>query len=219
MIRLPELKFLVIVLLVLATSMFMPQGTASAYYGGLPGVGFYGLGGPYGSLYGGFYPGNGFAPLARTSAVLLTPTVGGGGGTILPTTTIAPTVSIAVPIFPDPTGIYAGTWTSIITSNTNAMAMTLTYDILSISLTGTAGLLLNKLIPIAINVSGFNNAPTFTLTGTYFDINTFITYTMDLNCSFSPATLTLPAIIRGAYYIHDPLFLKVDTGTFAVGRL
>ena len=247
MTRLPQLKLLVIALLLTVASVLMTNGSARAYYGpgglygagaGLYGYGGYGGLGLYGGLYGGIYGGYGLygglgaAPyglgryylssgteaMDRVSDVLLT-----GGGTsllsLLPTTTtVAPTVTITVPLYPDPTGVYLGSWTSL-SSGTGSMSMNIVYTILNVSITGTAGLLLNKLIPIAISVGGLNNAPTFTLTGSYFNPLTFVTYSLTLNCSFSPATLTLPAIIQGTYFIHDPLYLKTDSGTFSVGRL
>lgn len=205
---------------------------------GLGGLGLYGLYGLYGGLYGGlglyglgglgypydltrYYLSNGSEALGRTADVLLT----GGGGTslLLPalatTVAVTPTVTITVPVYPDPTGIYYGSWTSVLTSTTNVMTMNLVYDILTVSVTGTAGLLSNKLIPVAINVAGTNNAPTFTLSGNYFDPLSLVTYSLTLTCTFSAATLTLPAIIQGSYLIHDPLFLKTDAGTFSVGRL
>ncbi len=201
----------------------------SSLYGGMYGSSLYG--GMYGgSLYGGMpfmggyyglgrnYYSSGMESLTRNPAVLL-PTTGGATSLLPTTTTVAPTVTITIPIFPDPTGSYFGSWTSLLTNTTNPMTMTITYNILTIGLSGTAGLLLNKLIPIAINVSGINNAPSFVLSGNYFDIFSLVTYTLELTCTYAPATLTLPAIIRGTYLIHDPLYLKIDAGGFSIGRL
>jgi len=188
--------------------------------GGMGSYGLYGLGGlgtdPYG--LGRYYLGNGSEALGRASDVLLT-----GGGTsllsLLPTTTtVAPALTVTVPIYPDPTGVWLGSWTSL-SSGTGPMNMNLTYTILNVSVTGTAGLILNKLIPISINVGGLNNSPSFLLTGTYINPLVLVSYSLTLNCAFSPATLTLPAIIQGTYLIHDPLYLKTDSGTFSVGRL
>jgi hypothetical protein len=224
-------------------------GYGGLYGGGLGGYGLYGgmYGGMYGSLYGGMYGGlyggglglygmgglgsyglgglgrsylsNGSEALGRTSNVLLP------GGTssllsLLPAATaIAPTtVTVTIPIYPDPTGTWLGSWTSL-SSGTGSMSMSLVYDVLTVSVTGTAGLFLNKLIPIAINVGGLNNAPSFILTGSYFNPLTLTSYSLTLNCTFSAATLTLPAIIQGGYLIHDLLYLKTDSGTFSVGRL
>jgi len=242
-------KLLVIVFLLAATSMVVVhRRSAQAYYGfgglygaaglygGLYGAGLYGYGGLglsglYGlgglGLYGlgglgyPYYLGNGAPALDRVADVLLT--TGGGTSTLLSTIAatapVIPTVTVTIPIYPDPTGTYYGSWTSALTSTTNVMTMSLVYDILTVSITGTAGLLTNKLIPVAINVAGLNNAPTFTLSGTYSNPLTLVTYTLDLTCTFTPATLTLPAIIQGTYFIHDSLYLRIDAGNFSVGRL
>jgi hypothetical protein len=195
-------------------------GMYGGLYGG--GLGLYGMGGLGSYGLGGLgrsYLSNGSEALGRTSNVLLP------GGTssllsLLPAATaIAPTtVTVTIPIYPDPTGTWLGSWTSL-SSGTGSMSMSLVYDVLTVSVTGTAGLFLNKLIPIAINVGGLNNAPSFILTGSYFNPLTLTSYSLTLNCTFSAATLTLPAIIQGGYLIHDLLYLKTDSGTFSVGRL
>ena len=96
------------------------------------------------------------------------------------------------------------------------MTMNIALDPLTDFIFGSAGLILNKIIPIPISVSGANAAPTFTLLGNYFDLQTFITYTMELYCTLTPAAGLIPATIEGDYAIHDALFLKFDYGFFTI---
>ena len=162
----------------------------------------------FGSLYGygDFYDnvlgsvtlgyGNGL-PLIRQPQVVLPgtpslPAVGGGGGTL-----------------PDPTGSWRGTWLSYINLKGGIANFNLIYDPLTLTVSGTAALLLNKLIPIPINVSGVNTAAGVTLTGTYFDPTKLVTYYAEFTC-----ILVSPVFITGDYSIHDALFLETDIGEF-----
>ena len=99
------------------------------------------------------------------------------------------------------------------------MTMNILYNPFDLSIRGTAGLLLNKLIPIEIPVAGLNNAPSFILAGTFFDPISLETFSLELTCTFSTLITTLPAIIQGTYLIHDPLYTRLDWGTFSTGRL
>jgi hypothetical protein len=188
--------------------MYGGYGLYGGMYGGLYGSSLYGgmYGGLYGSsLYGGMLGripySAGTTPLvtpARTSAALtgLTSTLllsGGGGGLL------------------NPTGTWSGTYLSYISLKGGICTMNLLYNTLTRTVSGTAGLLLNKLIPIPINVSGLYLASPFTLSGSFFDPVSLITYYEDLTC-----TLLTASAMTGTYLIHDALYLKSDTGNFNV---
>jgi len=185
-------------------------------YGGLYGSSLYGglygsmYGGLYGSsLYGGLYGGLGRYGLgdgmeqmpARASQALLFP----GLTSLLSTSTS----TSAVPALPNPTGTWNGTYLSYITLKGGIASFVLTYNPLTLTVSGTAGLLLNKLIPLPIPVSGLNTATGFTLTGTYFDILKLKYYYASYSC-----TLVSPSYLTGTYLIHDALYLESDTGNF-----
>ena len=158
----------------------------------------------YGDLYDNFtsptlaFGGNSL--LVRQPQVLLPGTttpvtaIGGGGGTL-----------------PDPTGSWSGTWLSYINLKGGIATFNLIYDPLTLTVSGTAALLLNKLIPIPINVSGVNTATGFVLTGSYLDPVKLVTYYAEFTC-----TLVSPLFITGDYTIHDALFLESDIGEFNV---
>jgi hypothetical protein len=179
-------------------------GLYGSSLGGLYGGGLYGAG-LGSSLYGRLGLDNAVAP--RQSQVLLS------GlttllGTSLPGTTTSTSVS-AVPALPDPTGTWSGTWLSYITLKGGIANFSLLYDPLTLTVGGTAGLLANKLIPIPINVSGLNSATGFTLTGSYLDPISLVTYYASYSC-----TLVSPSFMTGSYIIHDALYLQSDTGEF-----
>lgn len=202
----------------------LSSGLGGLYGGGLTGLsGLSGLN-ILGSLFSGFQDSTRASDvllLAGTSGVPGLPGIG-SGAFILPTTAAAPTVTVSIPVYPDPSGSYLGSWTSIYfttsSSTGNVMTMNILYNPFDLTITGTAGLLLNKLIPVEIPVTGLNG-PGFILTGTYIDPLSLETFALELTCTFSDVTLTLPAIIQGTYLIHDPLYNRIDGGTFAVGRL
>ncbi len=213
--------------------MYGMSGLGGLYgMSGLGGMyGMSGLGGLYGmsGLGGLSYLSSGIEALTRAADILISgtiPIVGVGGGlSILPTATTPPSVTVSIPVYPDPSGLYLGTWTSLSFSTSssssilNNMTMNLLYNPFDGIITGTAGLLLNKLIPIEIPVAGLNNAPSFILAGTFFDPISLETFSLELACTFSTLITTLPAIIQGTYLIHDPLYTRLDWGIFSTGRL
>jgi len=190
----------------------------SSMYGGLMG-GMYGssmygglMGGMYGSsLYGGLGRlgfGDGMEQM-REAQVLLTSGIS-LTSFLLGTSSTSTTVSApVVPALPNPTGTWNGTYLSYINLKGGIASFALTYNTLTYAITGTAGLYLNKLIPIPIPVSGLNSATGFTLTGTYFDILKLKLYYASYAC-----TLITPSYMTGTYIIHDALYLETDTGSF-----
>jgi len=110
---------------------------------------------------------------------------------------------------PDPTGTWSGTWLSYITLKGGIANFNLVYDPLTLTVSGTAGLLLNKPIPVPISVTGSNTATGFTLTGSYFDPVLLTTFYAEYNC-----TLVYSTFLTGDYLIHDALFLQTDAGEF-----
>ena len=180
-------------------------GGYGMYGGGLYGSSMYGGLGLYGGLYGGLGTGLGMygrypfeagsTPLVeptRTPAALTT--LSGGGGVT-------------------PAGIWSGTYLSYISLKGGICNMNLLYNSLTRTVTGTAGLLLNKLIPLPINVSGLYLGSPFTLSGSYFDLTSLVTYYEDLTC-----TLVSASFMTGTYLIHDALYLKSDAGEFNVSK-
>jgi hypothetical protein len=110
---------------------------------------------------------------------------------------------------PDPTGTWSGTWLSYIALKGGIANFNLVYDPLTLTVAGTAGLLLNKLIPVPISVTGLNTATGFTLTGSYFDPVSLTTFHAECNC-----TLVSPTYLTGHYLIHDVLYVQTDAGEF-----
>jgi hypothetical protein len=203
-----RVKAFFIVFLFLAAASLMFSGNVQAYYGGftgIPGSGFvlgspyYGAGnlygGPYG-LYGGLY-GLGGLGLA------------GGAGLIRQAQ--APVATVTLPVLPDPTGSWLGSWVSYVSLNSGTANFQLIYTQGTLVITGTAGLLLNKLVPVPINVTGTNGLTSFTLSGSYFDLKSLTSYSVSYTCSLSTTTF-----ITGTYLIHDPLYLQTDTGAIGL---
>ncbi|MGA1875859.1 MAG: hypothetical protein ACMUIA_09655 [bacterium] len=129
----------------------------------------------------------------RSSLIL---TGGGGGGGV---------VSL------DPTGYWRGPWVSSVSLQSGIMSLNLAYNPLSSTITGSAGLLINRLIPTSIPVIGPYTGTIFTLTGTYRDPLTLITYYEELIC-----TIVSAISITGDYLISDPLSGASDSGTFTL---
>ena len=159
----------------------------------------YGYGDLYGNLLGSTRLGYGDSlSLVRQPQVLLpgtttsVSTVSGGGGGL-----------------PDPTGSWSGTWLSYINLKGGIANFNLIYDPLTLTVSGTAALLLNKLIPIPISVSGVNTAAGVVLSGSFFDPTKLVTYYAEFTC-----VLVSPLFITGDYSIHDALFLESDIGEF-----
>ncbi|MEW6379827.1 MAG: hypothetical protein AB1611_09490 [bacterium] len=211
--RFTRAKLVFVVSLLLAVSLVMYSQNAPAYYGGLtagiPGSGLYGLYGlfggefsPYGPYYGLY---GGLAGLYGLGGAGFTP---GAGQLIRQAQAPLTTTTTLVPVLPNPTGSWSGTWVSYVSLKSGVADFQLLYTPGTLVVSGTAGLLLNKLVPVPISVSGLNSATGFTLTGTYFDLNALVNYTVDYTC-----TLSSPSFITGTYIIHDPLYLQVDTGT------
>jgi len=194
-------------------------------YGGLSGLGgLYGMGGLYGGLYGLSGIGNSYGGLYGASGLgslyglgLASPRLGFGDSlslirqpqVLLPgTTTSLPAVGGGGGL-PDPTGAWSGTWLSYINLKGGIANFNLIYDPLTLTVSGTAALLLNKLIPIPISVSGVNTAAGVVLSGSFFDPTKLVTYYADFTC-----VLVSPLFITGDYTIHDALFLESDIGEF-----
>ena len=130
---------------------------------------------------------------------------------LVPATTLDLVISTlrGTSALPDPTGIGSGTWLSYITLKGGLANFNLVYDPLTLTISGTAGLLLNNLIPVPISVTGSNTANGFTLTGSFFDPVRLTTFYAEYNC-----TLVSPTFLAGDYSIHDALFLQTDVGEF-----
>jgi hypothetical protein len=84
---------------------------------------------------------------------------------LVPPTTVDLVISTlrGASALPDPTGTWSGTWLSYITLKGGIANFELVYDPLTLTVSGTAGFLLNKLIPVPINVAGLNTVTGFTL--------------------------------------------------------
>ena len=130
---------------------------------------------------------------------------------LVPATTVNLVISTlrGTSALPDPTGTWGGTWLSYITLQGGIANFDLVYDPLTLTVSGIAGLLLNKLIPDPISVTGLNTATGFTLTGSYFDPVSLTTFYGEYNC-----TLVSPTYLTGDYSIHDALYLQTDAGEF-----
>ncbi|MEW5802349.1 MAG: hypothetical protein AB1847_09630 [bacterium] len=217
-------KFFVVSLFIVA-SMAMYSANVQAYYGGFGGIAgssfglgnpYYGSGGLYGGLYGlygGLYGGVDtlYGPYSLSSGIAGLYGLGGLGligGAGLVRQAQAPVATTTIPVLPNPTGSWLGTWVSYISLKSGTANFQLLYTPGTLVISGTAGLLLNKLVPIPINVSGINSATGFTLEGTYFNLTTLTNLTVSYTC-----TLSTPSFITGTYLIHDALYLQTDTGT------
>jgi len=220
-----RVKAFFIVFLFLAASMVMYSGNVQAYYGGLgvfPGSGFglgspyYGAGGFYGGpygFYGGLYGGVNslYSPPSLYGGVTGLYGLGLAGGAGLIRQAQAPVATVTLPVLPNPTGSWLGSWVSYVSLNSGTANFQLLYTQGTLAITGTAGLLLNKLVPVPINVTGTNGLTSFTLSGSYFDLKSLTSYSVSYTCSLSTTTF-----ITGTYLIHDTLYLQVDTGTLGL---
>jgi len=132
---------------------------------------------------------------------------------LVPATTVDLVISTlrGTSALPDPTGRWSGTWLSYITLKDGIASFDLVYDPLTLTVSGTAGLLLNELIPVPISVTGLNTATGFTLTGSYFDPVSLTTFYAEYNC-----TLVSSTYLTGDYSIHDALYLQTDLGEFGL---
>ena len=149
---------------------------------------------------------------ARTClAILATATALVMAAALVPATTVDLVISTlrGISALPDPTGTWSGTWLSYITLKGGIANFNLVYDPLTLTVSGTAGLLLSKLIPVPISVTGSNTATGFTLTGSYFDPVSLTTFYAEYNC-----TLVSPTFLTGDYSIHDALYSQTDVGVF-----
>jgi len=135
---------------------------------------------------------------------------------LVPSTTVDLVISTlrGTSALPDPTGSWSGTWLSYITLKGGIANFNLVYDPLTLTVSGTAGLLLNKLIPVPISVTGVNTATGFTLTGSYFDPVSLTTFYAEYTC-----TLVSPTFLTGDYLIHDALYSQTDVGEFNLDLL
>ncbi|MGA1826236.1 MAG: hypothetical protein ACMUIP_16390 [bacterium] len=130
-------------------------------------------------------------PISRTASVLTTTTGGGGAATAV-------------------VGIWNGTWLSLIKFNGGLLNLILNQDPITGQIVGTASFILNKLIPIPVNVVG-TFLPGITtvleLTGAYLDILSGTLYTLNMTCN-----IIAVGVMDGTYSI---LSLKsTDFGTF-----
>lgn len=129
-------------------------------------------------------------PITRTASALTT-TTGGGAATAV-------------------VGIWNGTWLSLIKFNGGLLTLILNLDPLTGQIVGTASFILNKLLPIPVNVVGTFLPGTTTileLTGAYFDILSGTLYTLNMTCN-----IIAVGVMDGTYSI---LSLKsTDFGTF-----
>jgi len=224
-------KAFFIIFLVLAASVFlaasvvMDSGNVQAYYGGFGGLGspYFGLSSPYygaeslysglyglGGLYGGInslYSSYGLYGDVAGLYGLAGLGVAGDAGLIRRAQVPAVTTPV-IPVLPDPTGSWLGSWVSYVSLTSGTANFQLIYAQGTLVINGTAGVLLNKLVPVSITVTGTNGLTGFTLSGTYFDLKSFTSYSVSYTCS-----LSTPTFITGSYLIHDPLYLQVDTGT------
>lgn len=227
--RLSKVKLLATALFCLVAVVCLPLN-GQAYYGGLYGGydmygGLYGGYGLYGGMYGGglygssLYGGYGMYGSSLYGGLygLRYPYEAGSTPLLEPTRTPAALTSLTTTLLSggggglSPAGTWSGTWLSYISLKGGICNMNLLYNSLTRTVTGTAGLLLNKLIPLPINVSGLYLGSPFTLSGSYFDLTSLVTYYEDLTC-----TLVTASYMTGTYLIHDALYLKSDTGNFNV---
>ncbi|MGA1871640.1 MAG: hypothetical protein ACMUJM_24190 [bacterium] len=118
-----------------------------------------------------------------------------------------------LPIFyAEQAGYWDGFWFSYLKLQAGPMNLNLVEDPVTGALSGTATLILNKLIQAPVSVSGINTgAGYFGLSGTFFDPINLITYTLELSC-----VLTSDTSMAGDYYIHDQLYSKTDFGEFSL---
>jgi len=226
--RFLRVKAFFIVSLFLVATMVMFSRNVQAYYGGLggiPGSGFglgnpyYGAGGLYGGLYGlygGLYGGmNSFGPYSLYGDVAGLYGLGGlglaGGAGLTRHAQVPPAATTVIPVLPNPTGSWLGSWVSYVSLTSGTANFQLLYTPGTLAITGTAGLLLNKLVPVPINVTGTNGLTGFTLSGTYFDLKSLTSYSVSYTCSLSTTTF-----ITGSYLIHDLLYLQTDLGTLGL---
>lgn len=136
-----------------------------------------------------FLPG---LPIARTASVLTTTTGGGGGA------------AAAV------IGIWNGTWLSLVKFNGGLLNLILNQDPLTGQIIGTASFILNKLLPIPVNVTGtflLGTTTVLELTGAYFDILSGTLYTLNMTCN-----ILAPGVMDGTYSIIS--IKSIDYGTF-----
>ncbi|MEW5802136.1 MAG: hypothetical protein AB1847_08535 [bacterium] len=151
-----------------------------------------------------------------TSAIPLAP--------FLPATSMIPSypgsypgglIGVVTPFPRSPSGRYTGTWTSLVAGTTHAMDLEIFVDSPTyIFQSSTVRLLSNELIPVAIDLAGtYQFSDNFTLTGTYPDPVSLVTYTLKLNCTYTFSG-KFPRIIQGNYTIYDALNNTiVDRGT------
>ena len=119
------------------------------------------------------------------------------------------------PIPNSPSGLYTGTWTSLVTGITHEMDLEIWVDSPTyIFQNSTVRLSSNELIPVIIDISGsYNFSAYFTLTGTYLNPVSLVAYTLELDCTHNNPG-RFPRIIQGTYAIYDSLSTIVDKGTF-----
>lgn len=117
---------------------------------------------------------------------------------------------------------WSGLWVSILSSSQlGPMSLSLSQNTVTGAVTGTASLILNKLIPVPVTVSGtFLGGTTFSLTGVFTDFQPAISglllipidYTLTLNC-----TITGTTTMSGNYSILS--VKENDIGSFNLNLL
>ncbi|MGA1825451.1 MAG: hypothetical protein ACMUIP_12400 [bacterium] len=151
-------------------------------------------------------------PTAAVSALtsLLSFTTFGGSSTVS-TTTVAPVITN-----------WSGLWFSLLsTSQLGPMNLSLSQNTVTGAVTGTASLVLNKLVPLPVTVSGtFLGGTAFTVSGIFTDYQLAISglflipidYTLTLNCTITSATT-----MSGTYTITS--IKENDVGNFNLNLL
>ncbi|MGA1875783.1 MAG: hypothetical protein ACMUIA_09255 [bacterium] len=183
----------------------LPGSFALSGFGfpGLGGSGFFGLS----SLYGTGNP-------ATLSLLNILAGLGGGSLPLLPRTAISPFASPVIAA--EQAGSWEGQWSSSVKNQSGSMTLDLVESPASGGLSGTCIMLLNKLIPVPVDVSGAlgPEAVEFILTGTFVNLVNSTEYTLTLTF-----TLLSPESISGKYIVHDVLYTKADIGEFTLSLI
>ncbi|MGA1871265.1 MAG: hypothetical protein ACMUJM_22275 [bacterium] len=138
-------------------------------------------------LFNPLFPG---LPITRTASALTTTTGGGAAAAVI--------------------GIWNGTWLSLIKFNGGLLTLILGQDPLTGQIVGTASFILNKLLPIPVDVIGTflpGVTTVLELTGAYLDILSGTLYTLNMTCN-----IIAPGVMDGTYSIIS--LKSTDFGTF-----
>ncbi|MGA1867767.1 MAG: hypothetical protein ACMUJM_04390 [bacterium] len=143
---------------------------------------------PFSSVPTAFSPFLWNLPIARTASVV-TGTTGGSAAAVA--------------------GIWSGTWLSLVRFDGGLLNMVLTVDPVTGQIIGTVSLILNRLIPIPVDVTGTFLATTsiLELTGAYLDIVSGTLYTLTMT-----GNLIAPGVMDGTYSIVS--IKSTDFGSF-----